>query len=410
MERLTLAKKRVLKISEYFYLLMFALLTAYAILQYVYIDIVWSDLGIGIPALRFLVRYFLLEPQNILLMTAIVRQICAEKYNMGRVATMIVAYTLANHAVSGKYDSVLIIILLMIGAWGIPYRRIIKVYFAIGMVIVGGTLLLSQTGAIENLIYTPYGRKTRMAFGFYYPTRFAAHIFYLMLWYWFLRSHKLKYFEILLPIAGGIFVLEFSDARGSGASLFLLALVMCYHTFRVRGAKKKRKKYSMNRCLSLFLANSVTICAMLVTVITMLYERGNGLWGKIDGVFSGRLSLGSKAMHLLGFDVWSRYIRMDGGGEHLTQNPKYFTIDSAFLMFSIAYGIVMLVLLLILFWYIGVRAREQKQWILLWVMAFAAVHSTVEPHIISLNYCPLLLASFANLRKKRGVKKHDKKI
>ncbi len=76
-------------------------------------------------------------------------------------------------------------------------------------------------------------------------------------------------------------------------------------------------------------------------------------------------------------------------------NRVYFYIDSAFLQFAIQYGVIMMSVILLLFWRVGILARKQKQWILLWVMAFIAVHGIAEPHVLRVAYNPMIFAAFA---------------
>lgn len=57
------------------------------------------------------------------------------------------------------------------------------------------TIILSQTGLVENLIYDQHGR-IREAFGFVYPTDFAAQIFFLFAAWACLRELRITYLEL----------------------------------------------------------------------------------------------------------------------------------------------------------------------------------------------------------------------
>ena len=119
----------------------------------------------------------------------------------------------------------------------------------------------SQIGWIENLVYRPPGRNLRMAFGFTYPTRFAAHIYYLILWYWYLRDEKFTYVETVIPVCAGIFLWIFCEARLSSISLVLLALAMAYSIFQRKKALKLQAEYRMHPYVAQLLSISAVCLA-----------------------------------------------------------------------------------------------------------------------------------------------------
>lgn len=391
-------KRRVFQVSEYVYFGMLIALTIYMVLRYACLELVWEELGSGVPVLQLLVDSILLHPNKVLLVLVIIRFICSERYKAREIVTAIFIYVLVSHAVElNGYSEVLTMILLMLGARGISFKKIIKVYFTVVAVLVIGVMLASQIGLIENRAYNLNGRNIQLAFGFSYSTRFASHIFFLLLWYWYLRDSKLKYWESLLPIAAGIFVWIFSRARLSTICSFLLAGVMLCQTFQFRRAKRRETAYHMNPYCSCFLSMSVTFATIIITALTVLYTPDNVLLNKLDRILSNRLFLSNKAMNIYGFQWWGQWIRLAGNGGHLNGNLKYFYIDSALMQFSIQYGLILLVLFLVLFWVIGIRARKNQCWVILWVLAFSALHAMIEPQLLQLQYCPLLLALYAKI-------------
>lgn len=404
-DRITELKKRmiyiktcVFRISEYWYTGMLILLTIRTVLQYVQMDIIWEDLGQGNPVILFLITYFLMKPNYVLLIIAVVRHVCADQYDIKKSFTAIAIYFVTAHAVEiNHYDEVMMMLLLMIGAWGISFRKLIKIYFVTVLVIVTGVVLASQIGWIEELIYEVRGG--RRAFGFTYPTRFASHVSFLILWYWYLRGRKTKYREIWIPIGAGIFVQLFSKARLNAIILLLLAVVMTWQIFSLRNSEHSGKEYQMKGWFSSFLALSPILATLMITTMTVLYSADSKMWSRLNKLMSSRLSLVQNAMDIYGFQMWGQEITLSGNGGLGKTASKYFYIDSAWMQFSIQYGLIMLVILLVLFWIVGIRARNHGNWILLWILAFVSLHSIVEPQILQLQYCPLILAFFAELKK-----------
>lgn len=406
-------KSDIFRISEGLYFFMFILLTLYSILTMVCLDVVWENIGESVPAVHFLIMKFIIEPQQVLLVLVVTRYIFTEKYNWKEMLAALLIYMCASYAVKiNHFTDILTVTLFMLGAKGISFKKIVKVYFMVAAPVVLCVVIASQIGLIENLVYMQSGRNPRMAFGFTYPTRFAAHIYYLMLWYWYLRDEKLTYREILMPVCAGVLLWFFCDARLSSMSLLILSLVMAYSIFHRKKALNNQMKYRMNPYFAQLLAASTVCLATLILLLSVLYSPDRPILEWLNSIISNRLYLGKKAMDIFGFRIWGQWIRLAGNGGYLTTNSRYFYIDSAFLQFGIQYGLVMMTIFLALFNWIGTKAKKQKKWVLLWILLFAGIHGMFEPHMISISYSPLIFAAFADLQKetvgRAGVKKKRK--
>lgn len=82
-------------------------------------------------------------------------------------------------------------------AKGLYLKDIIKCYFVFCWILIVGTFLCCHMGLLENMV-SFREEKVRNSFGFIYATDFAAHIFYLVLMYFYLRSGKFNLIEIML--------------------------------------------------------------------------------------------------------------------------------------------------------------------------------------------------------------------
>ena len=82
-------------------------------------------------------------------------------------------------------------------AKGLDLKDIIKCYFVFCWILIVGTFLCCHMGLLENMV-SFREEKVRNSFGFIYATDFAAHIFYLVLMYFYLRSGKFNLIEIML--------------------------------------------------------------------------------------------------------------------------------------------------------------------------------------------------------------------
>ncbi len=395
-KRLIDVKQRIFKASEYWYLGMLVLLTVYKVLSYACLDIVWDNLGEGIPIIRFLIVHFLLEPNGVLLTLAVIRHICYEKYDIRElIAAVLICYLTAYAVKVNHHEEILMMILLMLCARGISFRRLLKIYFITVCLTVTGVVLASQFGLIENMQYQLSGRRSQMAFGFSYPTRFASHIFFLLLWYWYLRGNRMKYKEAIMPIMAGVFVWIFSNARLNTVCLFAMAGVMFWQSYSFRKAENRGTDTPALAGLAELLPLSPIIAALTITMLTVIYTSDNPFMYHLNQILNGRLSLTQKAIDIYGVYIWGRWIRMAGNGGYRMGNTKYFYIDSAFMQCSVRYGLVLLVMILLLFWFIGIRGKKYKNMLLMWALLFVSVHAMIEPQLMELQYCPLLFAAFA---------------
>ena len=68
-------------------------------------------------------------------------------------------------------------------------------------------------GLLENMV-SFREEKVRNSFGFIYATDFAAHIFYLVLMYFYLRSGKFNLIEIMPFFVFIIFLLQINVTLG----------------------------------------------------------------------------------------------------------------------------------------------------------------------------------------------------
>ncbi len=393
----------MIPVSEGMYFFMLVLLTAYHTLILSNIRFPWENLGQEefLPA-RFFVRNFLLEPQYILLAIVVLRHLFSKKYDWREILAAIAIGRCAFYAYEQiQYVEWLTMLMLMLGAYGSSFRKVVKIHFLTRLVIFIGVVVATQIGLIDNLVYQV--RTERMAFGFVYPTEFAAYSLFLILWYWYLRGEKWTYVECFLPLFGSIFVKVFSDARASCYLMAALFVVMIYHVWQCKRAEQMETKYQMNRVFSYVLAGSMLLCAILIMAFSVLYTPENAMLVKLDGFLSSRLSLSKKGMDIFGFTLWGTWIRLLGNGGYLNGNRVYFFIDSVFMQFAIQYGAIMMSIVLALFWWVGVKARKQKQWIFLWLAAFIAVHGIVEPNAFKVAYNPMIFAAFAVMDQDSGL-------
>ena len=287
-------------------------------------------------------------------------------------------------------DSLLTYLLLLPGAAKVDFGKLIKADVWVSTILTVGTIMCSVTGMIDNLAWALGNEQYRMAFGFIYATDFAAHVFFLMLGWWYLRREKADWRDTVVWLIISGLVMKFSITRNSVALMALTAVLMMY-------CDKIKKSDSLEKKV---LPATPIICAAAVSVISVFYSCEITWIQQLNSWLSNRLAFVKKAVDIYGFSLWGKEIPMIGNGSKTSSTNIYFYIDSGYMQIGLLYGVVLLAIVLCLLTWICQRAAEQNQRILLWIVALACVHGMIEQHLFELEYFPFFLAAFANLKEK----------
>lgn len=378
-------RKNAEDILEILYLLVFAVYIGFFFLGTTMFQIEWPN-------------FFYTDLRAVITALILVRAAYSKQYKIWEVAVILGLYILFSMASSRNgYEEYMYLLILIIGARGISFKKLIKVYAAVTAVLLIITIAAALSGYIENLTYYQEGRRTRYAFGINYPTDFSAILFYLILAWFYIRGKKLKYIE--LGIAGllGIFVYWFCDARMNTICIIGASLVFAVHKFFSKKAEKKQKEYRICKPISMLLILSGILCSLIMTGLTMLYSPNNPIIAFIDNALSSRLRLGHKGIDIYGFTLWGQNIPMIGLGSTTKDVDFYFFLDSSYIYNLLQFGLLIAVLLLAAWTMISGKAYIKKEWELLLILAIIAVQCMVEHHMVSVAFNPFWMALLGEL-------------
>ena len=111
---------------------------------------------------------------------------------------------------------------------------------------------------------------------------------------------------------------------------------------------------------------------------------------KLDSNLSQRLSFSKKGIEVYGISIFGQYIPMQGNGGSTQTPSNYFFLDSSYISILLQYGLIIFIVILIIWGMIGLRARKEKDWVLLWILAMIAFQSLMEQHLMDISYNPFL--------------------
>lgn len=392
-------------VLENIYLFLFGLLLAYLFSKLTSFTIKWqiiTETAEGGDS--FIGRIFLVYPFYALLAVAVLRTLIQESYNWKKcletAAVVLVGYGLWRF---GSHKDFFLLWILILGAREIPFEKIVKVFLTVCGSILLAAMICAGAGVIEDYTYTRSDGALRHALGTGSPTNCGAFLFFQILCWWYLRKDKITYYEAAVVLGISVFVRQFINARTAAGCIAGIAAVMCIQRALYRRAERQNREFSMNSILASILILSHIFMAGFIIVVSALFD-GNIPWMlKLNALFSNRLSLGRKAMDLFEFTWFGQYIRNFSHAEGLTAGG-YFYIDSSYLQIALMYGVLWLAVVLFVLLVIGCRAKRQQDWTMVWILAFMAIHSVIEPRLIQLAYNPFILALLADTGRREGLR------
>lgn len=390
-------KTTLRNIANGLYLVMFAIITMVSILGTTQFDIPWGQLIENGNKWGQIVYDILFSPQMVLLIIVVFQYLCSDCFDWKEYAICTVICLLAfQMAESNGGGALQTYILLVIGARKFPFRRLMMIYFILLTAVLLVTIVGSQLGWVENLLYP--GREGRIALGFIYPTDCAAHFLFWALCYWYLRNEKISYIEI-----GVFFLLAMAawfgcKARFSTALLVLTGGMAIVYKRMIEKAGNSGKTLMLQKVLSAVLVTVPLISNLIIHILSIMYNEDWGWMKVINQIVTSRLSLAKRGIDIYGFSLWGSNIPMIGNGSEVGKRLKYYYIDSSYMRISMLHGMVILGVILLLFTMACFKAWKEGEWILLMILSTVALHAVFEHHAFELAYSPFLLSVLTNLQ------------
>lgn len=287
--------------------------------------------------------------------------------------------------------------IFVLGARNVDFKRIIKIYFYVGMLLLAFVVISAMGGLIRNLVYRrEMTNIVRQSFGIAYPTDFAAHVLYLILAYAYLKFGKIKWYDYAVFLAAAVFLVKFSDARLSAYAIILSIPVLWI-------GQRAQTDHLLSRFIASFYWTVPILLAYLVIIASYFFTPSNKTLTKVNNASSGRLFLGHKAISEYGFSMFGKQIIEHGwggaNGLKMSQNApaNYFFVDSSFLRMTILYGIIMAIIILLAMTKISWESFQKGSFALASIIVIVSVSAMVEQRLLDLAYDPFLIALLANV-------------
>lgn len=287
--------------------------------------------------------------------------------------------------------------IFVLGARNVDFKRIIKIYFYVGMLLLAFVVISAMGGLIRNLVYRrDMTNIVRQSFGIAYPTDFAAHVLYLILAYAYLKFGKIKWYDYAVFLVAAVFLVKFSDARLSAYAIILSIPVLWI-------GQRAQTDHLLSRFIASFYWTVPILSAYLVIIASYFFTPSNKILTKVNNASSGRLFLGHKAISEYGFSMFGKQIIEHGwggaNGLKMSKNApaNYFFVDSSFLRMTILYGIIMTIIILLAMTKISWESFQKGSFALASIIVIVSMSAMVEQRLLDLAYDPFLIALLANV-------------
>ena len=283
----------------------------------------------------------------------------------------------------------------------LPQEKVLKSYLKAAIPAVLLVLLLYFLKILPFEESIDEGRH-RLFMGFTYITRLPNYFFHILLAWLALRKKKITVVSTIVILLMNYWIDLKTDTRAVYYVVYLLMAVIWL----------ERVWPGLFRGL-VFKYGAIWIMPILAIVaigITMNYSPSKGWMANLDGILSGRLRLGYRAIQVYGIPIFGRETEWASGAN---QGGNYFYVDSSYVNIMLTFGVAVLVLLIIGFMNLMRNSYEQGEMGMCIAIVFLAIHSATDPQLFDLRHDPFLLllvgASVERIKKRRGIGRQRKK-
>jgi hypothetical protein len=291
-------------------------------------------------------------------------------------------------------DDLILCVIFVIGAFGIDFKKILKVYLFETLLLVAFTTIAAITGLIPHIISHQRGI-TRYSLGAIWCTDYAARIFFLILVVLYLYSARMKIYHWIGVFAVACVVFIFTFGKLDFACMVIAIAVFFLHELIEKKDKENKCRSFWDSMLEKLAPFFTPVAAAIMTVLTLLYSSDNAIFSKLNNALSSRLSLGHRAFSEIGVTILGQEVEWIGmGGVTNDVAPKgYNFVDCSYLNILFTFGILIAVALIALHAYMAYSHRKDLRFVI--VIAMISLNCIVAHHFIEVAYNPFWVALLA---------------
>lgn len=296
------------------------------------------------------------------------------------VGTGVIAY----HSVYN--DTFMTAMIFIYFAAEVDFKKILKQTVLVQGIFMLVTVLAAAFGIIENTLWDVGNGRLRYALGYRYCS-YSAHILLFITLAWVGMRGKLTIAAnaILLGANTALYVL--TDSK-TDYFLCLLALAG-YGAIYLMDRWNKKTVFRFLDFAAKYGCGIVTVFSVLLHA---LYNADSPVWIRLNGWLNYRLQLGHDAIYQYGFSLFGKAVRWYGMGSLKKDSTLIYNyVDCAYLKLLIEAGIILVLVMIIGFYFVGRRLSETRQYYLIWSLLVAFAYGIVNVHVTLVSFGGLIL-------------------
>lgn len=292
-------------------------------------------------------------------------------------------------------------VLMLIAAKNVDFTKITVISLIVGISTMISAFIASQIGIIEDLIYEISVNnglyKSRHSFGICYTTDFAAHVFFLLVGYLYLRQGKLHMFEYMVIAISTYVMFKYTRTRNSTICIYLLLAATCAWQFLGTGRQRESHKDNLMPIFTIGSIAASTLCIVISLFCTVVYPE-NKFFRYVDTELLGkRHRMGHQAFLDYGIHLTGSDIPQMGSGRTTAKPDWYFFLDISYITVLLCRGLAVFIMMLLItgksFW----RHIKNNNIYPLILFAVILLQCSVEHHWAEPQYNFFYLIPFAAL-------------
>lgn len=298
----------------------------------------------------------------------------------------------------------LVLALLILGAWGISFRKILILSLLMHLSVLAETSYAATHGIIYNLtrdvdFFYSGGKYSKVyLYGTIHNTDLAAHYFWMMAIYLWIRGLKVSWKEILLWAMFIPFLYSKTGANTTfiGQCLLLIGAIGCklLHQHPGDGSSKVSKTVAL-AAVSVF-----CIAAVIMIYLSVNYNAEIPFYKKTDQLVHWRLSLGHQGFVQHPVRLIAEEFQMVGASrlpDGSLPGPYNF-IDSSYIAVLLCYGAGLFIWMLCIMTWNQIRQKNSGYRYGMYLFCIIAIICMEEQHMQELEYNVFLLMPLSKLR------------
>lgn len=280
------------------------------------------------------------------------------------------------------------IMIFIIAGRNIEFETIAKKTIITTSIMLAIIILSALSGLIENYSSVRIAQKVRYYLGFRYALFAPGFFTNIAMLVVYLKKERIKIKQLLLILLIAFGFYKSTDSRLS----FYLTIIICLVAFVFKIAPdflKKKRWLCVTMCLSFILFAGVSF------YITLTYNSSVNWQRSLNRILAGRLQYGQLALGEYGISMFGQQIKWLGNGLDIYGRRavgNYMYVDCLYIQILLNYGIVFFLLFITFFTITSFITLRNKNYWLLTMLFFLALHCVIDDNGLNLAYCTFWFA------------------